>query len=474
MKALKVLASLALAATAFGQMRDNQDKQMTCDSSGYGSRARYCEVREQITAAMGLLNVDPGQNGGATVKGWSRNEVLVRSRVEGWADSDANARITASPGLRQHLGRTCSGTRSAVFKQCGVVRELRNLRAAGNQSDGEDRQRGHYCVGHSRESAIRGNQRGGQPQAPGGRCSRFHGKRRHQSRADGNDMGWQSGPGDDAEWRRECLRSGELFSAFSDRDSQRSSTLRISAQPAGRPSLRQSGLQHWRGRTSDPRDDNEWSRETEEGLRSREVPLLALRPRLRLRLINAVVHGVMWSSQIAPVQLTARDRHTGALATRHAADRILREPRELADPASPAEYPDMAREGVNGIHPVSASSRSAFPVAWQPVSKHDGSIEREPRLRVHDRVFRLFGVRELSGLRSRIICRYASHQRFCNWKQIENGLRPAHESGGHHKIWPSGRRPGQGSRKTHSQGQRSPGARSCVNSFCRGLEDKKG
>ena len=96
MKALKVLASLALAATSFGQMRDNQDKQMTCGSSGYGSRARYCEVREQTTAAMGLLNVDPGQNGGATVKGWSRNEVLVRSRVEGWADSDANARITAA------------------------------------------------------------------------------------------------------------------------------------------------------------------------------------------------------------------------------------------------------------------------------------------------------------------------------------------------------------------------------------------
>jgi hypothetical protein len=95
MKALKVLASLALAATSFGQMRDNQDKQMTCDSGGSGSRARYCEVREQTTAAMGLLNVDPGQNGGATVRGWSRNEVLVRARVEGWADSEADARTTA-------------------------------------------------------------------------------------------------------------------------------------------------------------------------------------------------------------------------------------------------------------------------------------------------------------------------------------------------------------------------------------------
>jgi len=96
MKALKVLASLALAATAFGQMRDKQDKQMTCDNGGYGGRAKYCEIREASTAAMGLLNVDPGQNGGATVKGWSRNEVLVRTRVEGWAGSDANARVIAS------------------------------------------------------------------------------------------------------------------------------------------------------------------------------------------------------------------------------------------------------------------------------------------------------------------------------------------------------------------------------------------
>jgi DUF4097 and DUF4098 domain-containing protein YvlB len=45
---------------------------------------------------MGLLNVDAGRNGGATVKGWSRNEILVRARVEGWADSDADARVMAS------------------------------------------------------------------------------------------------------------------------------------------------------------------------------------------------------------------------------------------------------------------------------------------------------------------------------------------------------------------------------------------
>ena len=96
MKALRVVASLALAVAAFGQMRDNQDKQMTCQNGGYNDRARYCEIREQPAAAMGILNVDAGRNGGATVKGWSRNEVLVRARVEGWGNSDADARVTAS------------------------------------------------------------------------------------------------------------------------------------------------------------------------------------------------------------------------------------------------------------------------------------------------------------------------------------------------------------------------------------------
>jgi DUF4097 and DUF4098 domain-containing protein YvlB len=97
MKAFKVLATLALATAAFGQMRDNQTKEMTCDKTGSGgSQARTCEIREQSVAAIGVLNVDAGQNGGATVKGWSRNEVLVRTRVEGWADSDADARSIGS------------------------------------------------------------------------------------------------------------------------------------------------------------------------------------------------------------------------------------------------------------------------------------------------------------------------------------------------------------------------------------------
>ena len=75
MKTLRVLASLTVSVAAFGQMQDNQQKQLTCENGNYESRrARHCEIREQSFAALGHLNVDAGQNGGTTVKGWLRKK----------------------------------------------------------------------------------------------------------------------------------------------------------------------------------------------------------------------------------------------------------------------------------------------------------------------------------------------------------------------------------------------------------------
>jgi DUF4097 and DUF4098 domain-containing protein YvlB len=99
MRFLRILASLALAASVFGQMKDNQEKQLKCDNSYDSSRARHCEIREQSAAAVGLLDLDAGANGGATVKGWSRADVLVRTRVEGWGDTDSEAQSMSSQVL---------------------------------------------------------------------------------------------------------------------------------------------------------------------------------------------------------------------------------------------------------------------------------------------------------------------------------------------------------------------------------------
>lgn len=88
---------MAFAATcAFAQMQDNRDKTMTCqDHNGRGDRARHCEIREQTIAGPGRLSIDGGVNGGANVKGWLRSDMLVRAKVESWADSDAQASLLA-------------------------------------------------------------------------------------------------------------------------------------------------------------------------------------------------------------------------------------------------------------------------------------------------------------------------------------------------------------------------------------------
>jgi len=91
------LAAWIGAAPAAAQMQDNSEKQMTCDNGGSnGDRARHCEIREQTVPAVGSLKVDAGRNGGATVKGWLRSEVLVRARVETWAETEAEAASVAS------------------------------------------------------------------------------------------------------------------------------------------------------------------------------------------------------------------------------------------------------------------------------------------------------------------------------------------------------------------------------------------
>ena len=95
-------AWLGLAVSAAGvpllaQLQNNSEKQLTCANGGYDSdRARHCEIREQTLPSIGRLTIDAGQNGGATVKGWTRGDVLVRARIEGSGDTQAAADMIAS------------------------------------------------------------------------------------------------------------------------------------------------------------------------------------------------------------------------------------------------------------------------------------------------------------------------------------------------------------------------------------------
>jgi hypothetical protein len=89
----------------FAQLQGNSEKQLTCANAGYDSdRARHCEIREQTLPSIGRLSIDAGQNGGATVKGWQRGDVLVRARIEASGDTEAAAGIVASRVLIDDSG----------------------------------------------------------------------------------------------------------------------------------------------------------------------------------------------------------------------------------------------------------------------------------------------------------------------------------------------------------------------------------
>jgi DUF4097 and DUF4098 domain-containing protein YvlB len=100
--ALTVAASVGLTVSTgciplLAQLQDNSEKQMTCDNGGYdGEHARHCEIREQTVASIGRLTVDASPNGGATVKGWLRSDVLVRARIEARGENEGAAAVLAS------------------------------------------------------------------------------------------------------------------------------------------------------------------------------------------------------------------------------------------------------------------------------------------------------------------------------------------------------------------------------------------
>jgi len=64
------------------QCRDNDDY-----DRGYG----HCEIKEQTLMAGGAITVDGRQNGGISVKGWERQDILVRAKIETRAPTQAEA-----------------------------------------------------------------------------------------------------------------------------------------------------------------------------------------------------------------------------------------------------------------------------------------------------------------------------------------------------------------------------------------------
>jgi DUF4097 and DUF4098 domain-containing protein YvlB len=104
------LLALALIALAGGAVLAQKKSSSECRDGWWdgGRFQNHCELREQTVAAGGPITVDAGRNGGISVKGSDRGDILVRARVNTAALSQSDAEELAkqiqieTSGLRIH------------------------------------------------------------------------------------------------------------------------------------------------------------------------------------------------------------------------------------------------------------------------------------------------------------------------------------------------------------------------------------
>jgi hypothetical protein len=108
LRTIFVTAAIAAALVAAGSAQSRRDSTrtgtMSCNDRNYNNdRATNCEIREDTIGGANPLDIDAGRNGGIRVRGWDRGNVLVRSKIQASADSDADARRLVS-GVRIDTG----------------------------------------------------------------------------------------------------------------------------------------------------------------------------------------------------------------------------------------------------------------------------------------------------------------------------------------------------------------------------------
>jgi DUF4097 and DUF4098 domain-containing protein YvlB len=99
--------SLPLAALLCAGLLSAQEpaRKLSCDGGrSWGDSQRACDLHEQSIPVTRQLAIDASPNGGVAVQGWSRNEILVRAKVETRADTEAEAKALLSQVTLQTAG----------------------------------------------------------------------------------------------------------------------------------------------------------------------------------------------------------------------------------------------------------------------------------------------------------------------------------------------------------------------------------
>ncbi len=93
---LALMITCVVGVAAFAQKE--KDDSLACRDNWHNDKlVNHCEIKEQtLPATAGTISVDGRQNGGVSVKGWDRNEVLMRARIQAAAPTEAEAKELAS------------------------------------------------------------------------------------------------------------------------------------------------------------------------------------------------------------------------------------------------------------------------------------------------------------------------------------------------------------------------------------------
>lgn len=102
-----VLLSAVLASPMLGQRsrrysdgpdldRATQDWLDNCRQNRNNDRERFCDVREKRLDPTRLLDIDGRENGGVTVHGWDRSQIVLLAKVQADGDDADDARRVAS------------------------------------------------------------------------------------------------------------------------------------------------------------------------------------------------------------------------------------------------------------------------------------------------------------------------------------------------------------------------------------------
>ena len=113
--------------------REKSHDSLSCRDDWQNDRlVNHCEIKEQtLPASDNTIAVDGRMNGGVSIKGWERNEILMRARIQTAAPTEAEANELAKevkiellgqrfcfyPEIANHLGVSATKSSCKVFNQ---------------------------------------------------------------------------------------------------------------------------------------------------------------------------------------------------------------------------------------------------------------------------------------------------------------------------------------------------------------------